>query len=48
MLGASDGEGQQLLSYLLFESAYTRQLIALGYADVRARSAELSEFLTAA
>jgi NTE family protein len=48
MLGAGDGEGQQLLSYLLFESAYTRQLIALGYADVRARSAELSEFLAAA
>ena len=29
----------------MFESAYTRELIALGYADAQARKQELLEFL---
>jgi NTE family protein len=44
-LGALNYGGRQLLSYLLFESGYTRELIALGYADAMARREEILEFL---
>jgi NTE family protein len=44
-LGALNYGGRQLLSYLLFESGYTRELIALGYADAMARKEELQDFL---
>ncbi len=44
-LGASNSAGTQLLSYLLFERGYTRELIALGQADALARAEELREFL---
>jgi NTE family protein len=44
-IGASNSAGTQLLSYLLFERGYTRELIALGLADARARSEEIREFL---
>jgi NTE family protein len=44
-LGANNSAGTQLLSYLLFERGYTRELIALGQADARARAAEIREFL---
>ncbi len=44
-IGANNGAGNQLLSYLLFERGYTRELIALGHADARARADEIREFL---
>ena len=44
-LGANNSAGTQLLSYLLFERGYTRELIALGHADARARAAEIRSFL---
>jgi NTE family protein len=45
ILGAANDDGSELLSYLLFESAYTRELIALGYADTMARREEVAAFL---
>jgi NTE family protein len=45
VMGAANSDGSQLLSYLLFESGYTRELIKLGYADTMARREELSAFL---
>lgn len=47
-LGALNYGGRQLLSYLLFESGYTRALIELGYEDVMARRDELAGFLQGA
>jgi NTE family protein len=44
-MGANNSAGTQLLSYLLFERGYTRELIALGQSDARARSAEIRAFL---
>lgn len=44
-MGAANPGGRTLLSYLLFESAYTRELIALGYADAQARRHEIAAFL---
>ena len=44
-LGANNSASTLLLSYLLFERGFTRELIALGYADAQARSAEIREFL---
>jgi NTE family protein len=44
-LGALNYGGRQLVSYLLFESGYTRELIQLGYDDAMARREELLAFL---
>jgi NTE family protein len=47
-LGALNYGGRQLVSYLLFESGYTRELIRLGYEDGMARRDELQAFLEGA
>jgi NTE family protein len=44
-LGGSDERNSALASYLLFEAPYTRELLALGYADTMARADELATFL---
>jgi len=45
-LGSSQTAGSLLLSYLLFERGFTRELIALGQEDVRARADEIRAFLS--
>ena len=47
-LGALNYGGRQLVSYLLFESGYTRELIQLGYDDAMARRDELLRFMEGA
>ncbi len=37
-LGSTEGTGANLLSYLLFDQEYCRELLALGYADAIARA----------
>jgi NTE family protein len=44
-LGASSKSGLQLVSYLLFESGFTRALIDMGYRDAMAMEDELRTFL---
>jgi NTE family protein len=46
-MGAANVGGAELLSYLLFESSYTRELIALGTSDTLARRDEVLHFLVA-
>ncbi len=45
ILGASGPRGGRLMSFLMFESPYTSELIRLGERDAAARRAELSAFL---
>ena len=44
-LGATNSASTLLLSYLLFERGFTRELIAMGYNDARARGDEIRAFL---
>jgi NTE family protein len=45
-VGATRRGGSNLMSYLLFEKPYCRELIALGYADAMMRKREILEFLS--
>jgi NTE family protein len=45
-LGGNNPASTLLLSYLLFERGFTRELIDLGYQDARARAEEIRAFLT--
>ena len=44
-LGAMNSDGMQLVSYLLFESGFTRELIEMGYRDALAMEEELRAFI---
>lgn len=44
-IGAYRSDGSDLVSYLLFERAYTRRLIDLGYQDTMNKKHELMQFL---
>ena len=44
-IGAANPGGRTLLSYLLFEAGYTRELIALGYADGLRQREQIHELL---
>jgi NTE family protein len=44
-MGALNSGGGQLMSYLMFQDSYTRELIALGYQDAMKRSDDLLSFL---
>ncbi len=45
ILGARGSRGGKLLSYLMFESPYTRELIKAGESDANRRRAEIGAFL---
>jgi NTE family protein len=44
-LGAMNRSGMQLVSYLLFESGFTRELIEMGYRDALEMEDELRAFI---
>jgi len=44
-LGALNRQGMQFVSYLLFESGFTRELIAMGHADAMSMKPQLQAFL---
>ena len=44
-VGVDRNKGNNLLSYLLFEKPYCRELIALGYKDVMAQREIIAQFL---
>jgi NTE family protein len=45
-LGGTEGTGANLLSYLLFDRHYCRELLTLGFADAMTRSDEITAFLS--
>lgn len=47
-LGTPNAQSADLMSYLLFDSSYTRALIDIGYQDAHARIDEIEAFLRAA
>jgi NTE family protein len=46
VIGGRDVSGDQLSSYLMFEGAYTRELIELGYQDAMTARAQLLAFMS--
>ncbi len=44
-MGAMNPAGGELMSYLMFQGSYARELIALGYRDAMDRSHEITAFL---
>ena len=44
-LGTPDAQSADLMSYLLFDQAYTRALIDIGYRDADTRIDEIEAFL---
>ena len=44
-LGTPDAQSADLMSYLLFDGAYTRALLDIGYQDAAARADEIEAFL---
>lgn len=44
-MGALNASGGELMSYLMFQSSFTRDLIELGYQDALAQSSKLVDFL---
>jgi NTE family protein len=44
-LGTPDAQSADLMSYLLFDSAYTKELVAIGYHDAEERIGEIEAFL---
>jgi NTE family protein len=44
-IGALEARGGLLVSYLLFDGTYTRELMALGYEDARQRRDEIERYL---
>ena len=48
VMGAKDAGGSQLASYLMFEGAFTRELIALGYRDAMQARETLLDFMSGA
>jgi NTE family protein len=45
-VGAMGPSGSRLLSYVLFEAAYCRALIDLGYRDTMQQKDEIFKFIT--
>jgi NTE family protein len=43
-IGATEARGASLASYLLFESSFTRELIALGIHDTMQKKSEVTRF----